>query len=229
MNHLIRLCVSLALTVLFSTTLFTACQQPQTPPSPIAVALLYDVSLSAEQNGVSKLDLESIERLLALLKKRGGVLAFCEINSKSRVQPLLRVHLEPVSCNLEKRALVNTHNESELTDFSSKIEPSLGQRRAKKSDVFGALSRTALFFNEPLVAEMERILIIISDGKHDAAPLTKPVLPPDLVVITIGVPPKLAEKLFDNQPVVIFESVDGAIQYLESSPAFPKPLNKGDQ
>jgi hypothetical protein len=228
MNHIIKFKVPLILAALFSSIIFNSCQQTQTPARPIAVALLYDMSLSADENGVPMLDRSAVDQLLGLLKKRGGVLAFCEINSKSRVYPLLRVHVEPVTGNLEKRALANTRNESELTDFRSKIEASLGQRNAKKSDVLGALSRAALFFNEPLVAEMERILIIISDGKHDAAHLPKPVLPPDLVVITIGVPPQLAEKLFDNQPVVIFESIDGAIQYLESSPAFPQPLNKGD-
>lgn len=215
--------------VLISAVLLSSCRQSRQPLRPIAVALLYDMSLSAAQNGIPELDREDIERLLGLLKKRGGVLAFCEITGRSRVRPLRRIRLEAVAGNLEERALANTRNESELADFRSQIEASLGPRNARKSDVLGALSRAALFFNEPLIAQMERVLIIISDGAHDAAALPAPELPANIVVIAIGLPPQLAEQYFATNEVVIFESIDGALSYLETPQDHPKQQSKGEQ
>jgi hypothetical protein len=117
------------------------------------VALLYDVSLSADKKGVPVLNPECVDRLLAILKKRGGAFAFCEINGESRIQPLLRVDFEPLMGNLEKRALTNKRNELSLSRYRNKIQKSLGKRQAKYSDILGAILKASVFFAEPHLAE----------------------------------------------------------------------------
>lgn len=217
----IRNSIAVFLFAIFSFILIIiGCQGPLQPAEQIAIALLNDTSVSAEENGVPTIDPDAVDRLIAILKARGGVLAFCEINAQSRNQPLLRVHLDATAGNLQERALANQKNRRKLEQFRTGIEKSLQARKAQKSDILGALSRTAVFFAEPPIARMQRVLILISDGEHDAPPIAMPELPSDLVVIAIGMPTDIAEKFFGKE-VNIFESVDGALAYLESTDGYP--------
>ena len=163
-----------------------------------------------------------------LFRSRGGRLAFCEINHRSRHDPLTRVQLEAVTGNLSQRAAANQRNKQAVHAFQSKVLQTINQpRSAKVSDVLGAIARCARYFGETGTSPTGRqCLIVVSDLEHDAKPLSaKTPLSDAVEVLLVGVgDPALARRFFKE--FQIFESIEAAVNHLENPSTAIRQTNR---
>ena len=92
--------------------------------------------------------------------------------------------------------------------------------QAQRTDLYGAVTRIMLFFEEPSNSgRAQKYFLIISDGIDDVgqARQSSPILMPlNLNVVTVGVRPTIAQQLFGGQ-AVLFESISPAIAYIRES------------
>jgi hypothetical protein len=201
---------------------FNACSpSTQEQDNCLALAIIYDTSLSAVTNGVPALDTAHVTRIVRLLQKHGGAIAFGDVGvSKKNVGPLHRLRLHGLEgLRLDERARLNKENIGAIQAFRHNIDTIVKQgRSAKLSDIYGALEKVSIFLNEPAQAIIHnRIILFASDGLHDATSAkTPPDLPGDLQVFTVGTKPDLARKIFLQGPI-IFGSLDAALDHLENS------------
>ena len=199
-------------------------KEPKPTPFSLYVAVVGDNSVSGDTNGIPKMTLEQVEAIIEKFKKKNGlsikwhagILALGVVD-ESAYEPLIKMRISPVIGALNERAKITPENQKAVADFLKKARPLLaGPRSARKSDVYGALDRTALFFKEPTIPkDAQRILIFASDGEHDANKRPKPSpLPKDVQVFTVGMDRRAAKKMF-GESVISFESFDSAIEAID--------------
>ncbi len=184
--------------------------------APLHVAIAYDVSGSVAQLELPVITMEHVDKVISLVKKRGGSIAFGLIDEKA-FEALARLELERVAGRLDERARMNQKIKKAEAEFEALVEKKINRpRNAKRTDVKGSIARLGLFFREPTIPEnAEKVALFISDG-IDTGPwrrLTGIKLPNDVKVYVIGMEVGLARKLFGEQ-AILFESIDSAIESL---------------
>lgn len=190
--------------------------QSSTLVRPLYLGIAYDVSGSVEQLELPVMTMEHVEKVVALVKKRGGAVAFGLIDEKA-FELLIRLELERVAGKLNERARINQKNAKAEGEFKTLVEGKINRpRNANRTDIKGSIARFALFFSEPNIpANAEKVVIFISDG-IDTGPwrkLSGVRLPEDVKVYVVGTEAGLARKLFGKQ-AILFESIDSAIESL---------------
>jgi len=185
-------------------------------PTPLCVAVAYDVSGSVAQLELPVMTMEHIDKILSLVEKRGGCIAFGLIDEKA-FEPLVRMELLQVSGKLDARARINQKNQQGEADFRELVEKKIKRpRNANRTDVNGSIARLGLFFNEPgLASNGEKIALFITDGIDTGSwrNLKGIKLPKDVKVYVVGMEESLARKFFGQQ-AVLFEGIDVAIESL---------------
>lgn len=185
------------------------------PAVRFVVATQYDMTASAEK--LPQLTMAHVDTLVSTVKDRGGVLAFGLI--KDRVDtPFDRLALAPVQGRLDQRAERVLANRQATADWKTAVEAKLARRRdVPITDFRGALDQLATFFREPtLPANALKIALLVTDAEHTAKTATHPhtELPADVVVIAVGIPPKVGRKLFGER-VLHFENIPPALDMLQ--------------
>ena len=187
-------------------------------PAPLCVAVAYDVSGSVAQLELPVMTMEHVDKIISLVKKRGGCLAFGLIDEKA-FAPLARLELLQVSGKLNERARINQKNQKGEAEFREILEKKISRpRNAKRTDINGSIARFGLFFSEPtFMADAETVIIYISDGVDTGTwrNLKGIKLPKDVKVYVVGMEENLARKFFGQQ-AVLFEGIDAAIETLGS-------------
>lgn len=181
----------------------------------LIIGLLYDVSGSVEQKGLTFFAGEHIDKMISILNRRGGEMAFGIIDEKA-FEPLIRIKLVQVDGRLDVRAKQNQKNLIAIERFRFEVLAKTKRRRdARYTDINGALARFRLFFMEPTIpANAVKIAIFVSDG-IDTGPwrFRKISLPQDVQVLAVGFETYKAKQLFGDK-VILFEAVDSVIRYL---------------
>ncbi|GEM_PF-5767572 len=187
--------------------------------APLCLGVAYDVSQSVANVEMPAMTTAQLDQILAMLKKRGGVIAFGVVDEKS-FEPLLRAQVVPVLGQLDERAQRNQKNIKVLADFTTAVSAKFNRpRNARRTDINGSIARFALFFDEPNhPANAEKIFIFVSDGFDTGAwrKFKGIHLADDVLVFAVGMETRLAEKLFGAN-VTLFESIDAAIKSLDHS------------
>lgn len=187
--------------------------------APLCLGVAYDVSQSVANVEMPAMNTAQLEQILAMLKKRGGVIAFGVVDEKS-FEPLLRAQVVPVQGQLDERAQRNQKNIKVLANFTTAVSAKFNRpRNARRTDINGSIARFTLFFNEPNhPANAEKVFICVSDGFDTGAwrKFKGIHLADDVRVFAVGMETRLAEKLFGAN-VTLFESIDAAIKSLDHS------------
>ena len=191
------------------------------PQKPLYLGVAYDVSGSVEELELPVMTMQHVEKIVSLVKKRGGAVGLGLIDEKA-FEPLTRLELERVAGKLNERARINQKNAQAESEFKALVDGKINRpRNARRTDIKGSIARFALFFGEPTIpADAEKLAIFISDG-IDTGPWRKLSgirLPEDVKVFVVGMERGLAEKLFGKQ-AILFESIDAAIESLNSKSA----------
>lgn len=182
---------------------------------PLCLGIAYDVSRSAEP--LPELTMGHLERLLRIMKTRGGCVAVALVD-ESAFKPLTRLKIETVKGRLDQRAEIAKRNRRAEEEFVTKVEAMLTRpRNAKRTDIKGAFARLGLFFGEPgIPAGAEKVFLIISDGIDTVhrQGLVGNSLPDDVTVYVVGMEKWRATQWFGEQ-AVLFESPEAAVDNLE--------------
>lgn len=189
------------------------------PGEPLCVAVGYDVSGSVAQSEMPVMTMEHVDKILTLVKKRGGCIAFGLIDEKA-FEPLARVEIAQVSGKLDERARISKKNHQGASDFRALVEKKINRpRNAKRTDVNESIARMGLFFNEPSsVASGQKVALLITDGIDTGSwrNVKGIKLPKDVKVYVVGMEENLARKLFGQQ-AVLFEGIDSAVDSLSAN------------
>jgi len=187
--------------------------------APLCLGIAYDVSQSVANVEMPTMTTDQLDRILTVLKKRGGTIAFGLVDEKA-FEPLLRAQVVPVQGQLDERARRNQQNIKRLTDFTTEVAAKLNcQRNALRTDINGSIARLTLFFDEPNhPANVEKVLIFVSDGLDTGLwkNFKEIHLADDVQVFAVGMEARLAQKLFGPN-AILFESIDAAIRNLDPS------------
>ena len=205
---------SLILPLLF---LISGCtKNTKSTDPPLCLGLTYDVSKSVANVGLPPLTSAQLERMLSLLKARGGIMAFGLVDEMS-FEPLIRLKLDPITGRLDQRAQRNQKNIKAIKEFINELNEKIQRpRNARGTDIYGSLARFTLFFNEPThPRESEKVLLFLSDGIHTSLwpDFKNSEFPLDIHIFVVGIEADLARKLFGKNPI-LFESIDAAIDNL---------------
>ena len=206
--YLMLSCLAVAFVVLSILGCADGKKQEAKQPTPLILGIGYDVSGSAEKNGVPILNMSHLDKSITIIQKRSGNLAFGVMDDKS-FEPLDRLPLPIVAGRLDERAQATLKSKDSIAKFRSDVEPKLKERNSKVTDFYGSLNRFMLFFNEP-TPHAEKILIVISDGIDTVTKRSNIQIPADLKVFAVGMDKSLAVKIFGDK-VVLFESIDSAL------------------
>jgi len=200
------------------TLLFTHCINNEYIYSqPIIILVVNDLSKSADQNQVPKLDEENINTLVGLLKGKGGSINYLPLTANSFI-PITRLELEPYQGkSLKQRAVLSQKQKDGIESFKKEVTKSITSgRSARKTDLWGAIKRTELLFNEAPKGRQinKKILLLVSDGIDDAKKYQPTTLSNDITVILVGnrgeqVKRKIGKKVLE------FEGMNSAIKYIE--------------
>ena len=185
-------------------------------PAPLCVAVAYDVSGSVVQLELPVMKMEHVDRIISLVKKRGGCLAVGLIDEKA-FAPLARLELLQVSGKLNERARINQKNEKGEAEFRELVEKKINRpRNARKTDFNGSIARLALFMSEPNIPPNgEKVALYVTDGIDTGTwrKLKGIKLSKDVKVYVVGMEENLARKFFGQQ-ATLFEGIDAAIDSL---------------
>ncbi len=206
-------CVALLLTAACS-------NEPATVSKPLYAAVLYDQSGSSDENALPELTVDHLEKLIAVLKHRGGELAFAEIGANS-FKPLARLSVRPIlGKRLGERARQNQRNQARIDRFNFVVGEKLAQpRNQQKTDVQGALLKTSAFFNEPDIADSssDKVIFFVSDGRQTAKKRAGKIrINADVRVFAVGCDAEQAQQWFGRQ-VDVFENISAAVAFLTSN------------
>src|SRR5438552_416859 len=109
---------------------------------PLYVAIGYDISGSVAD--FPALTDVHVERLVSLVNRRGGTLAFGLIDERA-IEPLDCLELLPVIGRLDQRARTAVKNREAISDWKNRVAAKIGRtRNAPRTDFYGALAQIAL-------------------------------------------------------------------------------------
>lgn len=176
------------------------------PPVPhvtqLAVVVAQDLSASGNTYSLPLLQEDEFQELLRIIGKLGGEVALGVIDGGD--EPLLRFAIQQTSDNpyaLQSQA-------DNVKKFRDSAAAFLKRPLSNKTNLVAALRRSNTFFNESRRNPVRRILILVTDGVHDATREALPKIEPGVEVLLIsgGARPKI--------PGQRFESIRAAIQSL---------------
>lgn len=190
---------------------------------PLALGISYDISGSVRN--WPEPDSIFLDQIARIVGARGGVIALGHI-SESSFQTLLRYRLRLdttiVSGKLSQRAARRQRNVAGRARFDWEVRDFVRQaldrfvvtRDRPLTDIDGSLARFGLLFDEPIYDDYDKVLIVLSDGRHNSSEQITHI--PNANIFTVGWPPEDARKVFGPH-AKIFESLDGAIVYLSTT------------
>ena len=196
MNYITRHHIMPVLALLLALTIFNACQRHQQYSQPIAVALLYDVSMPPEHNGSEALDPETIDRLMSLLQTRGGVITVYEIEAGNPTLSQLKLLMESAKADPRQSNLTGEQDDNTLARFR-----------------MGMFEETGIFFAVFEAPGLQRITVFLSAGTAPNDPGSAPPIPSDLIVVTHDIPREVALEMFGSE-ALIFPTLQEAFDYL---------------
>ena len=152
------------------------------------ICLAVDMSFSADENAVPRLEIAHIDSIISVLQKAGGGSISVLPIQENSIVPIRRLTLTPLSGTLKQQALIIQSQRAAIEDFRQEVnEILIAPRQATITDLNGALLQLNRLFNEPTLGGPQRKICVLLTDLIDDAKRHQPVpLGSDVTILLVG-------------------------------------------
>ena len=187
---------------------------------PLVVSLAVDQSRSTVINEIPQVTSQTLDTIFAIMRNRGGELAFSGINE--RKPQLIRIKFVPERGKPEEVTNARIQNDQALASVRENMYHSVSNRSAPRTRLYDTLELLSLFMREPHhQRNVKKILITVSDFCEDVRPLNQReplALPNDVTALSLGGHPDLVAQVLAGR-VYNYTTISGIIEFLNMEEA----------